>query len=63
MFKRKSEVFINDAQVSKVLKEIAGKRRKGNDIEEAAPIGNNWLRSFNALMQTTPPDFNRFLKS
>ena len=61
MFKHK-KVFINDAQVNKVIKEITGKRRKGNGVEETAPIGNNWIRSFNALMRTTPPDFNKMLK-
>ena len=59
----KSKLFINDAQVSKILTEIVRKRRKGNGVEETAPIGNNWIRNFNALMRTTPPDFNRFLKS
>lgn len=62
MFKQKRKLFINDAQVNKVIKEIAGKRRKGNGVEETAPLGNNWNRSFNALMRTTPPDFNRMLK-
>ena len=63
MFKHKSKLFINDAQVSKVRKEIVGKKMKVNNVEETAPIGNNWIRSFNAIMRTTPPDFNRFLKS
>ena len=62
MFKHKSKFFINDAQVSKVRrKEIVGKRKRENSIEEGRP--NEWLRSFNALMLTTPPDFNKFLKS
>ena len=63
MFKQKRKLFINDAQVSKVLKEIVGKKMKGNSVEETAPSWNNWIRSFNALMRVTPPDFNRLLKS
>jgi len=67
MFKRKSKLFINDAQVRMVRKEIVKKRKKGNGVEESAPLGNNdnseFLRSFNALMRTPPPDFNRFLRS
>ena len=59
MFKH-IKLFINDAQVSKVLKEIVGKKMKGNSVEEGA--SNEWLSSFNALMRTTPPDFNKMLK-
>jgi len=67
MYKRKSKLFINDTQVRKVRKELVRRRRKGNGVEENAPLGNNnnseFLRSFNALMRTPPPNFNRFLKS
>ena len=60
MFKSKSKLFINDTQARKVHKEIVGKRKRGNSIEEGPP--NEWLRSFNALMQVIPPDFNKMLK-
>ena len=60
MFKHKSKLFINDAQVSKVLKEVIGKKMKGNSVEEGRP--NEWIRSFNVLMRAAPPDFNKMLK-
>ena len=61
MVKSKWRPFIDDVKVRKVRRELAMKKRKGNSVEEAAP--SEWLRSFNALMRTTPPDFNRLLKS
>ena len=61
MFKHKRKLFINDAKTKRVRTEIAAKKMRGSSVEESAP--NEWLRSFNALMRTTLPDFNRFLKS
>ena len=60
MFKHKRKLFINDAQVRRVRKEISMKKMDGNSVEEGRP--NEWLRSFNALMQVIPPDFNKMLK-
>ena len=60
MFKHKRKLFINDAQVRRVRKEISMKKMDGNSVEEGRP--NEWLRSFNALMRTTFPDFNKMLK-
>ena len=66
MFKHK-KLFIDNVKARKVRKEIAMKKMKESGVEETGSLGNNnnseWLRSFNALMRTTPPDFNRFLKS
>ena len=59
MFKHK-KLFINDAKAKSIRKEIATKKMRGSSVEESA--SNEWLRSFNALMRTTPPDFNKMLK-
>ena len=61
MVKSKWRPFIDSVKARKVRKEIVGKRKRGNSVEEGAP--NEWLRSFNSLMRATPPDFNKFLKS
>ena len=60
MFKHKRKLFVEGVKAKKVHKEIV-RKMKGNSVEEGRP--NEWLRSFNALMRTTLPDFNRFLKS
>ena len=59
MFKN-IKLFLNDKTSQKVRKEILGKRKRRNSIEEGPP--NEWIRSFNALMRATPPDFNKMLK-
>ena len=60
MVRRKWRPFIDSVRARKVVKEIVGKRKRGNSIEEGPP--NEWLRSFNSLMRATPPDFNKMLK-
>ena len=60
MVRRKWRPLIDTVKARKVRKEIAMKRMKDNSVEEGRP--NEWIRSFNALMRTTPPDFNKMLK-
>ena len=60
MVKRKWRPLIDTVKARKVRKEISMKRMKGGSVEEGRP--NEWLRSFNALMQTVPPDINKMLK-
>ena len=62
MVRRKWRPLVDGVKARKVRKEIAVKKMRGSSVEETAPIGNNWIRSFNALMRTTPPDFNKMLK-
>ena len=52
MVKSKWRPFIDSVRARKVFKEIVGKRKRGNSIEEGPP--NEWLRSFNALMRAAP---------
>ena len=52
---------MNDKTSQKVRKDLIKKRVKERRVEESTP--NEWLRSFNALMLKTPPDFNKMLKS
>ena len=60
MVKRKWRPLIDTVKARNVRKEISMKKMKGNRVEEGPP--NEWIRSFNALMRTTPPDFNKMLK-
>ena len=60
MVRRKWRPFIDSVRARKVRREIGMKKMKGKSVEKGPP--NEWIRSFNALMQETPPDFNRLLK-
>ena len=60
MVKRKWRPLIDTVKARNVRKEISMKRMKGGSVKEGHP--NEWIRSFNALMRTTPPDFNKMLK-
>ena len=60
MVKRKWRPLIDTVKARRVRKEISMKKMDGNSVEEGRP--NEWLRSFNALMRTTFPDFNKMLK-
>ena len=59
MFKH-IKLFINDKTSQKVRKDLIKKRVKERRAEESTP--NDWLRSFNALMRTTPRDNIKLLK-
>ena len=59
MFKN-IKLFLNDKTSQKVRKDLIKKRVKERRVKESTP--NEWLRNFNALMRTTPPDFNKMLK-
>ena len=59
MFKN-IKLFLNDKTSQKVRKDLIKKRVKERRVKESTP--NEWLRNFNTLMRTTPPEFNKMLK-